>query len=69
MQQARNSTETRTVLTVDSFATVSDRKACDMLKVFKFRQEKNYETWMLVKFQYSLPSLHKSSIHLKLCGI
>ena len=24
---------------------------------------------MLVKFQYSLPSLHKSSIHLKLCGI
>ena len=56
----------RTVLRVDNFAMVNGRKACDMSKVSEFYVEKVQYLHMNA-FKYSLHSLHKLSLHIKLC--
>jgi len=55
-------------LWVDNFATISDRKACNMSKVSKFRVEKVWNL-DLSEIKYPVPSLDKYSIHLKICYI
>jgi len=52
-------------LNVDNFAIVSDRKVCDMSKVYKICLEKSINLHSSV-FKYSLPNLHKHSLSLKL---
>ena len=56
----------RIVLRVDNFATVNGRKVCDMLIVFEFCLERKKKNLDGSKIKHSLPSLHISSIHLKL---
>ena len=41
--------KSRLFLTVDNFATVRDREACDISKVYKFCLEKKYNTCMPVR--------------------
>jgi len=53
-------------LKVDNFATVRDRKARDMSEVSKLCLE-NVQNLDISEIQYSLCSLHKYSVHLKLC--
>jgi len=49
----------------DNFAMVNGRKACDMSKDSEFCLEK-VQNLHVSAFKYSLPSLLKSSIHVKL---
>jgi len=59
--------KTRLFLTVDNFAAVS-AEVCDMSKVSKFFPEK-CKNLDVSEIKYSLHSLHKYSMHLKLFQI
>jgi len=50
---------------VDNFATVSDRKACDISKFCKFCLEESIKV-ACPCIKYSLRNLHKYSVYLKL---
>jgi len=45
--------KSRLLLKVDNFATVWDRKAYDLSKVFTFLSGKRYKTWMSVIFWFA----------------